>query len=109
MAYVAAPFNVPLIVMRRRNLLVAALAPHGIAVEWPEITSGAKQVQAIAAGSVDVASVLGGASATRSGSTALALSDRDRTAAAGAARHSARAARRGISVRRRVSNPSPGR
>jgi sulfonate transport system substrate-binding protein len=61
--YVAAPFNVPLIVMRRRNLLEAALAPHGIAVEWPEITSGAKQVQAMAAGSVDVASVLGGASA----------------------------------------------
>jgi len=61
--YVAAPFNVPSIVMREKGFLDEAFATHGIKVESPEITSGAQQTQAIAAGEIDIASVLGGTSA----------------------------------------------
>lgn len=61
--YVTAPFNVPSIVMRQKGFLDEAFAPFGIKVENPEITSGAQQTQAIAAGEVDIASVLGGTSA----------------------------------------------
>jgi len=61
--YVAAPFNLPSIVVRRRRMLEAAFQPVGVTIEQPEITSGAQQVQAMAAGAVDIASVLGGASA----------------------------------------------
>lgn len=61
--YVSAPFNVPSIVMREKGFLDEAYAAHGIKVESPEITSGAQQTQAIAAGEIDIASVLGGTSA----------------------------------------------
>ncbi|WP_378945708.1 ABC transporter substrate-binding protein [Mesorhizobium sp. ANAO-SY3R2] len=61
--YVSAPFNVPSIVMREKGYLDEAFAAHGIKVESPEITSGAQQTQAIAAGEIDIASVLGGTSA----------------------------------------------
>ncbi|NKN35001.1 aliphatic sulfonate ABC transporter substrate-binding protein [Agrobacterium sp. a22-2] len=61
--YVASPFNVPSIVMREKGYLTDAFAPLGIKVESPEITSGAQQTQAIAAGEIDIASVLGGTSA----------------------------------------------
>lgn len=61
--YVSAPFNVPSIVMREKGFLDEAFAAHKIKVENPEITSGAQQTQAIAAGEIDIASVLGGTSA----------------------------------------------
>jgi len=61
--YVSAPFNVPSIVMREKGYLDEAFAAHGVKVESPEITSGAQQTQAIAAGEIDIASVLGGTSA----------------------------------------------
>ncbi|SIQ21277.1 NrtA/SsuA/CpmA family ABC transporter substrate-binding protein [Bosea sp. TND4EK4] len=61
--YVTAPFNLPSIVMREKGFLDAAFAPFGIKVEAPVITSGAQQTQAIAAGEIDIASVLGGTSA----------------------------------------------
>lgn len=61
--YVTAPFNVPSIVMRKKGFLDEAFAAKGIKVENPEITSGAQQTQAIAAGEIDIASVLGGTSA----------------------------------------------
>ena len=61
--YVSAPFNVPSIVMRAKGYLDEAFAAHGVKVESPEITSGAQQTQAIAAGEIDIASVLGGTSA----------------------------------------------
>ncbi len=61
--YVASPFNVPSIVMRAKGYLDEAYAPMGIKVESPEITSGAQQMQALAAGEVHIASVLGGSSA----------------------------------------------
>lgn len=61
--YVSAPFNVPSIVIREKGYLDAAFAAHNIKVESPEITSGAQQTQALAAGEIDIASVLGGTSA----------------------------------------------
>lgn len=61
--YVTAPFNVPSIVEKHQGILEADLGPKGIRIERPEITSGAKQTEAIAADAIDVASVLGGASA----------------------------------------------
>ncbi len=61
--YVASPFNVPSIVMRAKGFLDEAFRPLGITVASPEITSGAQQMQALAAGEVHIASVLGGSSA----------------------------------------------
>ncbi len=61
--YVTAPFNVPSIVDKHEGILEADFGAKGIAIERPEITSGAKQTEAIAADAIDVASVLGGASA----------------------------------------------
>ncbi|MCU4181577.1 ABC transporter substrate-binding protein [Bosea sp. BH3] len=61
--YVTAPFNMPSIVMRQKGFLEDAFAKFGIKVESPVITSGAQQTQAIAAGEIDIASVLGGTSA----------------------------------------------
>lgn len=61
--YVASPFNVPSIVMRAKGFLDEAVKPLGLTVESPEITSGAHQMQALAAGEVHIASVLGGSSA----------------------------------------------
>jgi sulfonate transport system substrate-binding protein len=61
--YVTAPFNVPSIIMRANGYLKEAFAPLGIEIESPVITSGAAQFQAIAAGAIDIASVLGDTSA----------------------------------------------
>lgn len=61
--YVASPFNVPSIVMRAKGFLDEAFKPLGVTVISPEITSGAQQMQALAAGEVHIASVLGGSSA----------------------------------------------
>ncbi len=61
--YVTAPFNVPSIVDKHEGFLEADFGAKGITIERPEITSGAKQTEAIAADAIDVASVLGGASA----------------------------------------------
>jgi len=61
--YVTSPFNVPSIVARQKGFIDEAFSPLGIKVEYPEITSGAQQTQAIAAGEIDIASVLGGTSA----------------------------------------------
>jgi sulfonate transport system substrate-binding protein len=61
--YVTAPFNVPSIVEKHEGILEADFGAKGIKIERPEITSGAKQTEAIAADAIDVASVLGGASA----------------------------------------------
>lgn len=61
--YVSSPFNVSSIVMRAKGFLDEEFKPLGIKIESPEITSGAQQVQALAAGEVQIASVLGGSSA----------------------------------------------
>ncbi|MCH5277702.1 MAG: ABC transporter substrate-binding protein [Desulfovibrionaceae bacterium] len=57
-SYVKAPFNLQSIVMKRLGLLEKELEPLGVTVEWHEITSGAQQAQAMAAGSLDVAGVM---------------------------------------------------
>lgn len=61
--YVTAPFNLPSIIMREKGFLADAMAPLNVVVENPEITSGAQQTQAMAAGKIDIASVLGSSSA----------------------------------------------
>lgn len=62
-SYVTAPFNVPSIVMRKKGFLDEVFAAKGVTLTHPEITSGAAQTQAIAAGELQIASVLGGTSA----------------------------------------------
>ncbi|HWL58264.1 MAG TPA: NrtA/SsuA/CpmA family ABC transporter substrate-binding protein [Paracoccus sp. (in: a-proteobacteria)] len=62
-SYVTSPFNVPSIVMRKKGFLDEAFAAKGVTLTHPEITSGAAQTQAIAAGELQIASVLGGTSA----------------------------------------------
>lgn len=57
-SYVKSPFNLPLIIMNEKGFLDKAFAEKGIKVNYHEITSGAKQSEAIAAGSLDIASVI---------------------------------------------------
>ncbi|ACZ18637.1 aliphatic sulfonates family ABC transporter, periplasmic ligand-binding protein [Thermanaerovibrio acidaminovorans DSM 6589] len=61
--YVKAPLNVPSIVERHLGLFEKAFAPLGYRVDFPELTTGPQQTQAMAAGSVQVAHCLGGTSA----------------------------------------------
>jgi len=57
-AYAKSPFNLPLIVARRRGMIEKAFAAKGVAVEFFEIDSGAKQAEAMASGSLDIAGVI---------------------------------------------------
>ncbi|MCL1814049.1 MAG: NrtA/SsuA/CpmA family ABC transporter substrate-binding protein [Treponema sp.] len=57
-SYVEAPFNLQIIVMKERRMLENAFAPLGVSVRWHVINSGADQAQAIAAKSLDIASVI---------------------------------------------------
>jgi sulfonate transport system substrate-binding protein len=57
-SYARSPFNLPLIVAARRGMLEEAFAAKGVAVKFFEIDSGAKQAEAMAAGSLDVAGVI---------------------------------------------------
>ncbi len=61
--YVKAPLNIPSIVDKANGTTVKAFEKDGIAVKFADITSGAKQTEALASGSLDIASVLGGTSA----------------------------------------------
>lgn len=61
--YVKAPLNVPSIVEKKQGLFEKEFGKDNIAVEYPEITSGPKQTEAMAAGSVDFAHCLGGTTA----------------------------------------------
>ena len=61
--YVKAPLNVPSIVEKKLGLLEKEFAKDKIAVQYPEITVGSKQTEAMAAGSLDFAHALGGTSA----------------------------------------------
>jgi sulfonate transport system substrate-binding protein len=60
--YVKSPLNIPSIIEKRLGLLEAEFGPLGYTLSHPEITSGAQQTQAIAAGSVQVANCIGGTS-----------------------------------------------
>jgi NitT/TauT family transport system substrate-binding protein/sulfonate transport system substrate-binding protein len=57
-SYARSPFNLPLIVAVRRGMLDEAFAAKGVAVKLFEIDSGAKQAEAMAAGSIDIAGVI---------------------------------------------------
>ena len=57
-SYVRSPFNLPLIIMKEKGMAEKAFGEKGIKVNYYEITSGAKQAEAIAAGSLDIASVI---------------------------------------------------
>ena len=57
-SYVRSPFNLPLIIMKEKGIAEKAFGEKGIKVNYYEITSGAKQTEAIAAGSLDIASVI---------------------------------------------------
>jgi NitT/TauT family transport system substrate-binding protein/sulfonate transport system substrate-binding protein len=57
-SYVESPFNIQIMVMKERQMLEKAFAEKNIAVKWHEINSGADQAQAMAAGSLDIASVI---------------------------------------------------
>lgn len=57
-SYVKSPFNLQMIVMKEQGLLEKQAAKYGVAVKWHEITSGAKQAQALASGDLDIAGVI---------------------------------------------------
>jgi sulfonate transport system substrate-binding protein len=57
-SYAKSPFNLPLIVAARRGMLEEAFSAKGVAVKFFEIDSGAKQAEAMAAGSIDIAGVI---------------------------------------------------
>ena len=57
-SFAKSPFNLPLIVAVRRGMLEKAFAAKGVAVRFYEIDSGAKQAEAMAAGSLDIAAVI---------------------------------------------------
>lgn len=60
--YVKSPFNLQNMVMKERGLLEAAFEKEGTRIEWRNITSGAQQAQGLAAGNLDVSSVMNTAS-----------------------------------------------
>ncbi len=60
--YVKAPFNLQNMVLKNRGMLERAFEKYGTRVTWHTITSGAKQAQAMAAGSIDVSAVMNTAS-----------------------------------------------
>jgi ABC-type nitrate/sulfonate/bicarbonate transport system substrate-binding protein len=57
-SYVESPFNLQIMVMKERRTLEDVFGAKGIEVRWHEINSGADQTQAMAAGSLDIASVI---------------------------------------------------
>ncbi len=61
--YVKQPLNIPSIVDKANKTIVKGFEKDGTKVTFPEISSGAKQTEALAAGSLDIASCLGGTSA----------------------------------------------
>jgi ABC-type nitrate/sulfonate/bicarbonate transport system substrate-binding protein len=57
-SYVKSPFNLQSMVMREKGLLEKAFEADGVAIHWHDITSGAKQAQAMAGGSLDIGGVM---------------------------------------------------
>ncbi|ADK82790.1 ABC transporter substrate-binding protein [Sediminispirochaeta smaragdinae] len=57
-SYVKSPFNLPLILMKEKGMLEEAFADEGVKVAYHEITSGAKQAEAMAADSLDIGGVM---------------------------------------------------
>ncbi len=61
--YVKSPLNIPSIVDKNLETVQKAFAKNNVTVTFPSINSGAKQTEALAAGSLDICSALGGTSA----------------------------------------------
>lgn len=61
-SYVTSPFNLQVIVTKRHELLEKEFAQDNIQINWHKITSGAKQAQAMAAGSLDFGMVMNSSS-----------------------------------------------
>ena len=61
--YVKAPLNIPSIIEKKQQLFDKEFGKDNIKIEYPEITSGAKQTEALAAGSLEFLNALGGTSA----------------------------------------------
>ena len=61
-SYVKSPFNLQLMVTKKLGLLDKEFGKDGITISWHDLTSGAHQTQAMAAGSLDIGGVVGSAS-----------------------------------------------
>jgi ABC-type nitrate/sulfonate/bicarbonate transport system substrate-binding protein len=57
-SFVESPFNLQIMVMKEKGMLEKAFAEKNVKVNWHTITSGAQQTQAMAASSLDIASVI---------------------------------------------------
>ena len=57
-SYVESPFNLQIMVMKERRMLENAFAKLGVNVKWHTINTGSDQANAMAAGSLDIASVI---------------------------------------------------
>jgi len=62
LAYVKSPFNLQNMVMKERGMMEKEFATDGIVIRWRDINSGAKQVQGMASGALDVSAVMNTAS-----------------------------------------------
>jgi sulfonate transport system substrate-binding protein len=71
--YVKLPLNVPAILAKRLGLFEKEFGPSGISIERPELTAGPRQTEAMAAGSVQFASVLSSDSAILAGANGIDL------------------------------------
>lgn len=61
-AYVKAPFNLQNMVMKKNQMLEQEFDKDGIKINWHDITSGAKQNQAMGSGSLDASATMNTAS-----------------------------------------------
>lgn len=61
-SYVKAPLNVPSIIEKNKQLFENEFSNDGIEIKFPEITSGAKMTEAVAAGSLDFCNAIGATS-----------------------------------------------
>lgn len=71
--YVKSPLNIPSIIDKNLQTVSKEFAKTNIKVAYPEINSGAKQTEALAAGSLDICSALGGTSAILAASNGVDL------------------------------------
>lgn len=71
--YVKSPLNIPSIIDKNLQTVSKEFAKTDIKVSYPEINSGAKQTEALAAGSLDICSALGGTSAILAASNGVDL------------------------------------
>lgn len=61
-SYVKSPLNVPSIIEKNKQLFENEFSKDGIEIKFPEITSGAKMTEAVAAGSLDFCNAIGATS-----------------------------------------------